>query len=519
MISFPSPDQHSLNMTEEEATNLISAVSDVESDESEPLLAVVQPKPTRFLSRHIFAFMGFLGFANVYAMRVNLSVAIVAMVNNTAITNTSVVNSSDACPVVGNITDTPTDGPFDWGAREQGWLLGAFFYGYVLTQLPGGRMAEVYGGKILYGVGVLITAIFTILTPLAANTSIYTLVLVRVMEGLGEGVTFPAMHAMLAVWVPPHERSRTAGLVYSGAQAGTVLSLPLSGYLCDRLGWESVFYLFGTLGVVWWVMWWYLVYDSPSAHPTIHPAERRYIMDSLGTARSTASPPVPWLAILTSGPVWALVITHVAQNFGFYTLLTELPTYMARVLHFNIRDNSIISALPYLLMLIMAQVSTRLADWVLSLGTERTFVRKIFNSIAIYLPAVFLVLAGYSGCDSSLTIGLLCLAVGVNGCHYAGFMCVHIDMASNYAGTLLGITNGAANIMGFVAPTVTGYIVAGHSDVPHWRLVFFIAAMVYCVGNTVFLVFGTAREQKWNKRLEVVEEMEEEEDLLDRNEY
>ena len=389
MISFPSPDQHSLNMTEEEATNLISAVSDVESDESEPLLTVVQPKPRRFLSRHIFAFMGFLGFANVYAMRVNLSVAIVAMVNNTAVTNTSVVNISDACPVVGNITDTPTDGPFDWGAREQGWLLGAFFYGYVLTQVPGGRMAEVYGGKRLYGVGVLITAIFTILTPLAANTSIYTLVLVRVMEGLGEGVTFPAMHAMLAVWVPPHERSGTAGLVYSGAQAGTVLSLPLSGYLCDRLGWESVFYLFGTFGVVWWVMWWYLVYDSPSAHSTIHPAERRYIMDSLGTARSTASPPVPWLAILTSGPVWALVITHVAQNFGFYTLLTELPTYMARVLHFNIRDNSIISALPYLLMLIMAQASTRLADWVLSLGTERTFVRKIFNSIAIIgnLPA------------------------------------------------------------------------------------------------------------------------------------
>eukprot|EP00090_Calanus_glacialis_P040476 TRINITY_DN7059_c0_g1_i1.p1 TRINITY_DN7059_c0_g1~~TRINITY_DN7059_c0_g1_i1.p1 ORF type:complete len:505 (-),score=159.42 TRINITY_DN7059_c0_g1_i1:141-1655(-) len=504
-------------MTEEEATNLLSPASDVESDESEPLMNLVQPRG--YLTRHIFALMGFLGFANVYAMRVNLSVAIVAMVNNTAISNTSIVNSSDSCPMVGNTTDIPTDGPFDWGAREQGWLLGAFFYGYVLTQIPGGRLAEVYGGKRLYGLGVLITAIFTILTPLAANTSIYTLVLVRVVEGLGEGVTFPAMHAMLAVWVPPQERSRMAGVVYSGAQAGTVLSLPLSGYLCDRLGWESVFYMFGTLGVVWWVVWCYWVYDTPATHPTIHPAERRFIMDSLGSSRTRVSPPVPWLAIVTSGPVWALLITHVAQNFGFYTLLTELPTYMARVLHFNIRDNSIISALPYLLMLIIGLVSTRLADWVLSLGTDRTFVRKMFNSCAIYLPAVFLVLAGYSGCNSTLTIALLCLAVGTNGAHYAGFMCVHIDMASNYAGTLLGITNGAANIMGFVAPTVTGYIVAGHSDVPHWRLVFFIAAISYCVGNTIFLVFGTAREQKWNKSQGVVEEMEEDEDLLDRNEY
>jgi len=293
----------------------------------------------------------------------------------------------------------------------------------------------------------------------------------------------------------------------------------LSGYLCDRLGWESVFYVFGTLGVVWWVLWWYLVYDSPSAHPTIHPAERRHILDSLGNTRHTACPPVPWLAIFTSGPVWALGITHVAQNYGFYTLLTELPTYMSTVLHFNIRENSLISALPYLLMLITGLVATRIADWVLSLGTDRTVVRKVFNSCAIYLPAVLLVLAGYSGCNSTLTIALLCLAVGINGCHYAGYMCVHLDMASNYAGTLLGITNCAANIMGFVAPTVTGYIVGGHSDVPHWRMVFFIAAMVYCVGNTVFLVFGTAKEQKWNRKMEEIEVEEEEEDLLDNYEY
>ena len=131
--------------------------------------------------------------------------------------------------MLGNVTEVITDGPFDWGEREQGWLLGAFFYGYVATQIPGGRMAEKYGGKKLYGVGVLITAVFTLVTPLAANISIYALVLVRIIEGLGEGVTFPAMHAMLAVWVPPQERSRLAGLIYGGAQAGTVLSLPISG--------------------------------------------------------------------------------------------------------------------------------------------------------------------------------------------------------------------------------------------------------------------------------------------------
>ena len=73
-------------------------------------------------------------------------------------------------------------------------------------------------------------------------------------------------------------------------------------------------------------------------------------------------------------------------------------------------------------------------------------------------------------------------------------------MASNYAGTLLGITNCATNFMGFIASKVAGNIVEGHSDVPHWRMVFFIAAIVYAIGNTVFLIFGTAKEQSLERR-------------------
>ena len=143
--------------------------------------------------------MGFLGFANVYAMRVNLSVAIVAMVNNTAIASNSSIIDNSTCPVAANSTEgSPPDGPFAWGAKEQGWILGAFFFGYVVTQLPGGRLAEKYGGKRLYGGGILITSIFTLLTPLAATISLPLFVIVRVIEGFGEGVTFPVMHALLA---------------------------------------------------------------------------------------------------------------------------------------------------------------------------------------------------------------------------------------------------------------------------------------------------------------------------------
>lgn len=64
--------------------------------------------------------------------------------------------------------------------------MGSFFYGYVLTQVPGGRLAEMFGGKMVYGLGVLITAIFTMLSPIAARTNFTFFIIVRILEGMGE---------------------------------------------------------------------------------------------------------------------------------------------------------------------------------------------------------------------------------------------------------------------------------------------------------------------------------------------
>ena len=65
-------------------------------------------------------------------------------------------------------------------------------------------------------------------------------------------------------------------------------------------------------------------------------------------------------------------------------------------------------------------------------------------------------------------------------------------------------------MMGVVAPAVAGYLTQDHSDAPHWRVVFFVAALVYIVGNTIFLVWGSAKEQSWNRGLAVEEEGEDE---------
>lgn len=65
-------------------------------------------------------------------------------------------------------------------------MLSSFFYGYIITQLPGGYLALKFGGKNLFGLGILSTAVFTLLTPVAARTSVAVLVALRILIGLCE---------------------------------------------------------------------------------------------------------------------------------------------------------------------------------------------------------------------------------------------------------------------------------------------------------------------------------------------
>lgn len=150
--------------------------------------------------------LGFLGFANALAMRVNLSVAIVAMTKSS-------VNGT-------------TSAEFSWPASTQGMMLGCFYWGYVITQIPGGMLVQRFGGKWIYGVGMLIAALFTMLTPWAARRGVWWFVTIRVIQGFGQGVIYPSMHCLLAHWVPPLERTKLAAFVYAGeAQAQHLLLL------------------------------------------------------------------------------------------------------------------------------------------------------------------------------------------------------------------------------------------------------------------------------------------------------
>jgi len=79
-----------------------------------------------------------------------------------------------------------------------GLILGSFYYGYVITQLPGGWLGSQFGAKYLFGFGVLLTSVVTMFTPAAAHHSVGMLLLVRVVEGCGQVKVFSVLSVFSA---------------------------------------------------------------------------------------------------------------------------------------------------------------------------------------------------------------------------------------------------------------------------------------------------------------------------------
>ena len=76
-----------------------------------------------------------------------------------------------------------------------------------------------------------------------------------------------------------------SAFIYAGSQMGTTIGLPLTGFLIDQLGWETMFYIEGPLVIIFLLLWMTLVFDSPDQHPRLSDKERAAIARSMDSVQ------------------------------------------------------------------------------------------------------------------------------------------------------------------------------------------------------------------------------------------
>ncbi|XP_014270922.1 sialin isoform X1 [Halyomorpha halys] len=458
-------------------------------------------------ARVILYFLSFTGFLVSFMMRTDINLAIVAMVKMPPPVTKNVTEEPQYCFAASDISsDNSTsevpyqdDGEFDWDPSIQSTILGSFYWCYVLSQLAGGVLVQRFGTKIVFGLSQMATAISSLLIPYAAGFHFGALILLRSIQGVASGFTWPAMYAMIGVWIPPAERSRFMSS-FQGFTIGIGLSYPICGFIIAHYGWRVVFYVTGSLGLSWCILWWFLAFDTPQEHPRITKQELAYIQKcTRNIAVDSKSVTVPYWSILTSLPAWAIGVTTFGRIWVHYTFMIPGPLYMKTVLGFSIQKNGLLNGAPFLLSYFSSVIFCYIADILVTRNWfSLTAVRKIFTALSQVVPGFLLLSIGYFGCEISAVLVAWFVAVIFVTAAYAGAMANIVDIAPNFAGPVLAFAQTIHMSASFIAPLVAGFILKNDTTLEQWRKVFGISSVVAVATYIMYQVFGTSEVQSWN---------------------
>lgn len=388
---------------------------------------------------------------------------------------------------------------FDWDSRITSMIMGSFYWMYVLSQVVGGVATQHFGTKAVFGWSQLATAIGSLCIPFAASTHWLLLIFVRSVQGFASGLTWPAMYAIVAPWIPPVERSRFMSS-FQGFSIGIGLTYPLCGFIIAHFGWRPVFYTTGTIGVLWCIMWYFLAFDTPSDHPRISPQELEYIeLNVSAEIKEHQGMRVPWKAIFTSLPAWAIGITTFGRIWVHYTFIMQGPAYMKNILNFDIQSNGVMSGLPFLCSYLSSVVFCYVADVLVQHKIlNLTNVRKLMTASSQIIPGLLVVLVGYLGTEIVSVLIIWSIAVTMITASYAGAMANIVDLAPNLAGPVLAFAQTIHMSASFLSPMINGFILTDQKDLIQWQHCFLLASVVAIVTYIMFQVYGTAEVQPWN---------------------
>jgi ACS family glucarate transporter-like MFS transporter len=341
---------------------------------------------------------------------------------------------------------------------QYGVIFSAFVAGYMLFQLPGGYLSDRFGPRAVLSGAILWWSAFTVLTALAGTLVSARLfgvfgsfILVRFLIGIGEGVAYPASSKVVSVWIPYRNRALANGILLSGIGAGSALTPPLIVWIISQWGWQSTFYICGTIGVGVAFLWYGYARSSPREHRRISPAE----LEAIGDPPKKQAAPADIAIILKDRRMWFLSASYFVFGYIIYIYYSWFFLYLVNVKHIEIAKGSLLAAIPFLAMAITAPLGGWLSDRLcVSMGFNG---RRMIGGAGMAMVALSIALG--SGAQDLLTAVML-LSAGAGflfltvGSYWAGAT----DLHPNKTGSATGFMNTLANAGGIISPTLTPFI-------------------------------------------------------------
>lgn len=366
------------------------------------------------------------------------------------------------------VTALSKESPSEWKFQDRQYILSSFYWGYVVTQILGGYLANKYGMKFLFLISILGPSLLSLLMPTVITFGGWkAYAAVNMFKGLIQGLMYPAIYYNISKWAPKPERNIMSNIVETGFSWGQLLSPFISGKIAaSNISWPGIFYLNATIGIVWCTLWTLFGSSSPEDSKFVTEKEKNHIAqnqekDSMEDP-SDKPKPIPWTSILTSPPFLALILVTACQELGYTFINSEVPQFFNALFNLDIESNGLNTTLIQIPTLVMMHVYAIVGYILLKRRiVGLTVLRKSYNAIACIIPtAIYIALTQLDGSQQTLTMVLIAIIASTLPAQDIAYWINVIDLSPRFSAVLYGIINTTTSIMSMLSPLIIGSIVS-----------------------------------------------------------
>ena len=363
---------------------------------------------------------------------------------------------------------------FGLNRAQIGLVFSAFAYPYLIFQIIGGWLSDRYGARrTLIACGV-IWSLATALTGLAGGLT--SLLLARLLLGLGEGATFPAATAAMARWVAGDQRGFAQGVTHASARIGNAAAPLIIVAVMAAEGWRASFFLCAGFSLLWVLAWTRVFTERPHDHPRITQAE----LDRLPTPRASAAA-LDWSALFRR--MWPVTLVYFCYGWTLWLFLSWIPQYFLHSHGLDLRKSAVFASGVFL----AGVVGDSLGGWVTDRILRRTGRLRAARSQMVaacmllcllsLLPMLFL---------HDLTLSAISLSAGFFFAELSigPMWAIPMDIAPRHSGTASGMMNTGSAFAAMVSPVVSGWLIDRFGN---WELPFAGSMLLMAVGALLAL--------------------------------
>jgi len=373
---------------------------------------------------------------------------------------------------------------FSLSNTQVGFVFSAFAYPYLLFQIIGGWIGDRFGPRRTLTICSVVWAGATVLSGLAGG--FVSLVIARVLLGLGEGATFPTATRAMSNWTEPGKRGFAQGITHAFARIGNAVTPPLVTWLMLAYTWRGSFIILGLVSFLWALAWMWYFRDNPRDHQATTKEEIAKLPPYVGAKEA---PAVPWGPLVKR--MLPVTIVYFCYGWTLWLFLSWIPQYFLHNYQMNLKNSAVFASGVFFAGVIGDWFGGQVTDWLLKKTGNPTRARShmvvVCNlaTLASLLPIVFV---------HDVTVAAFCLSAGFffTEMTIGPMWAIPMDIAPKYSGTASGLMNTGSALAAIISPVVGGWIidVTGNWDWP------FIGSMVLMFVGAM-LAFTMKPEEKF----------------------